>query len=79
MRFRVGVAGNGDVAPPGLVLVVCVKNAPEKWGVAKMGLQLKMCCDKIRAVLGKQGMNNRFEFTRFYYFGFSRRSGLAYA
>jgi hypothetical protein len=46
----------------------------------KMGLQLKMGCDTIRGVLGKQGMNNRFEFTRFYYyFGFSRRSGFVYA
>ena len=45
-----------------------------------MGLQLKMCCATILAVLGKQGMNNRFEFTRFYYyFGFSGRSGFAYA
>jgi hypothetical protein len=45
-----------------------------------MGLQLKMGCDTIRGVLGKQGMNNRFEFTRFYYyFGFSRRSGFVYA
>ena len=24
VRFRVGFAGGGDVAPPGLVLVVCV-------------------------------------------------------
>ena len=46
----------------------------------KMGLQLKMGCDIIPGVLGKQGMNNRFEFTRFYYyFGFSGRSGFAYA
>ena len=45
-----------------------------------MGLQLKMGCDIISGVLGKQGMNNRFEFTRFYYyFGFSGRSGFAYA
>ena len=46
----------------------------------KMGLQLKMGCDIIPGTLGKQGMNNRFEFTRFYYyFGFSGRSGFAYA
>ena len=43
-------------------------------------LRVKIDCATIRGVLGKQGMNNRFEFTRFYYyFGFSGRSGFACA